>query len=504
MKQIKEKLDKLTIVLFVVIMLFFAVFYFHDQIMSHFDLHKAYYYFLLPTLVVIFLLYMYIQLKKTSKFLQARYDSNIVEKKNELLDLNDKLKKSNHDLKYQLYMDALTNLQNRRALERDIISSSKPKLILLDIDSFKDINEYYGNEVGNFILCEVARILKDFSQQEGMSLYRIGADEFALLEDEELDVDRYEELATTISDMFRGKMLNDPTSQEQIEINATLGFALERENILEKASLALKEAKEKQVDYQCYFKKIDNTKEYVQQIKWSKFIKKAIEESRVIPFYQPIFNTNEEIIKYECLVRVLDENEEVFPPGLFLEISKKVKRYADIEKLLIEKSFIQIKETGVTISVNLLARDMSDSNVSNFVISMLKKYGVAKQVIFEILEDENIAQLDRVEGFIKRVKRMGCKIAIDDFGTGYSNFSYLLKLQPDYIKIDGSLIKNIDKDVKSYAITNSIIAFAKKLNIKIIAEYVHSKAVFEICKDLGVDEFQGFFLGEPTARIVRK
>ena len=93
---------------------------------------------------------------------------------------------------------------------------------------------------------------------------------------------------------------------------------------------------------------------------------------------------------------------------------------------------------------------------------------------------------------------MGAKIAIDDFGSGYSNFSYILKLKPDYIKIDGSIIKNIDTNEDSRVITGAIIAFAKKLDITVIAEFVRSKEVYDTCVELGVDEFQGFYLGEPS------
>ncbi|MBP6497482.1 MAG: EAL domain-containing protein, partial [Campylobacteraceae bacterium] len=198
---------------------------------------------------------------------------------------------------------------------------------------------------------------------------------------------------------------------------------------------------------------------------------------------------------------ILNEKEEAIPPGLFLSISKKVKKYAALEKILIDKSFKEIAKTDKLISVNLLARDMSDSNISNFVVQKLKEYNIAKQVVFEILEDESIESIERVAIFIDRVKRMGCQIAIDDFGTGYSNFSYLLKLKPDYIKIDGSLIKNLDKDTNSVAIVSAIITFASKLGIKTIAEYVHSASVYNICKELGVDEFQGFYLAEPSARL---
>ncbi len=176
---------------------------------------------------------------------------------------------------------------------------------------------------------------------------------------------------------------------------------------------------------------------------------------------------------------------------MFLEISKKVKRYVDIEKLLIDESFRAIADNDKVISINLLARDMSDGNVSNYVIDKLNKYKVSKRVVFEVLEDESIENIDRVNAFLNRVQRMGSKIAIDDFGTGYSNFSYITKLRPDYIKIDGSLIKNIDTDQNSVAIVSSIITFAKKLNIKTIAEFVHSKEILDICKQMGIDEFQG-------------
>ncbi len=494
MDNIIKRLDKLIIVQLIVAFVFIVSAILYSDVTKYLGLNRYSMGVVVFLFMSISLLYIYIQTKSTSIELKAEHDGIFLKKENELLI-------SNQALKEQLYIDALTHLENRRALERDISGMSQPKLIILDIDSFKGINEYYGYEAGNFLLCEISSILKDFAKKEDMNLYRIGADEFALLEENLLDMDRYEELADSLSNIFKSKMLIPPGQEEEIEINSTLGFSLDDENILEKASLALSEAKKKQIPYLCYFQKIDHKKEYMEQIRWSEFIKKAIKDNRIIPFYQPILDSDKNIVKYECLVRILDENEEVIPPGLFLEISKKVKRYAEIEKILIEKSFAAIKDNDAIISINLLARDMSDSNVSNFVIEKLNEYKVHNRVIFEILEDENIDNLDRVKSFMQKIKTMGCKIAIDDFGTGYSNFSYLIQLRPDYLKIDGSLIKNIDKDENSLAIVSSIIAFAKKLEIKTIAEYVHNEEIFNVCLKLGVDEFQGFYLGEPTPRL---
>ena len=416
--------------------------------------------------------------------------------------MSQELLQTNERLEYQLYIDTLTKLGNRKALERDIALMNEPKLILLDIDSFKDINEYYGSSVGDFILNEVTFVLNTFAQKNAINVYRSGADEFALLENAPLDVERYEDMALELVEMLKGREIELP-SAASIELNLAIGFSLENEDIYEKASMALAEAKKREIDYLCYFRKIERTSLFSEQIKWSHFIKEALENDTIIPFYQPIFNTKNEIVKYECLVRILNDKEEAIPPGLFLAISKKVKKYSDIEKILIDKCLKEITGTDVTISLNLLARDMSDSNVSNYVIEKLREHNVAKQVIFEILEDESIENLDRVQSFIDRVKRMGCKIAIDDFGTGYSNFSYLLKLKPDYIKIDGSLIKHLDTDEKSVAIVSAIITFAKKLGIKTIAEYVHNEQVHSICLHLGVDEFQGFHLAAPNAKMLQ-
>ena len=163
-----------------------------------------------------------------------------------------------------------------------------------------------------------------------------------------------------------------------------------------------------------------------------------------MPFYQPIFNKEKRIVKYETLIRIQNSNE-IISPSVFLEVSKRIKRYTDIEKMLIEKSFKLIADRpDAMISINLSGRDMTDGDVSVFIIEKMNKYKVAGRVIFEILEDENIENIERIGVFIDRVRRMGAKIAIDDFGSGYSNFSYILKLKPDYIKIDGSIIKNID------------------------------------------------------------
>jgi len=418
-----------------------------------------------------------------------------------LVKSNEKLLEKNAEMQKRLYIDDLTGLPNKVALERDTAEMKNPKVIVMDIDEFRKMNNYFGASVCDQILIKMTEVSQKFAEDNGMTVYRVGPDQFALVEDAELFIDRYEDLANELLDNIKGLVIDviaEDGEQSEIEIHCTVGFALDESDTLKKAMTALEFAKQSGKDYFCYFKNIDDTPQYAEQITRSNMIRNAIINDKIVPFYQPIFNKEKRIVKYETLIRIQNSNE-IISPSVFLEVSKRIKRYTDIEKMLIEKSFKLIAERpDAMISINLSGRDMTDGDVSVFIIEKMNKYKVAGRVIFEILEDENIENIERIGMFIDRVRRMGAKIAIDDFGSGYSNFSYILKLKPDYIKIDGSIIKNIDKNEDSRVITGAIIAFAKKLDITVIAEFVRSKEVYDTCVELGVDEFQGFYLGEPS------
>lgn len=418
---------------------------------------------------------------------------------------NESLKLTNKTLQQQLLLNSFTNLPNERTLREDLRNLTIPKLILIDIDGYRKIKEFYSQEAAEKVILFMKQILLRFCEKYNeyfMKLYYTNTGQFALLENAPLDTERYEILAYKLVKRFKGARVKTDGDNGFVEFTCTVGFSLEEENSYETAITALRRAREQERDYLCYFTKLDEYKAYKEQIARADFIKKALERDKVVPFYQPIFDRNKNIVKYECLVRIVDSNQKVISPWAFLEISRRLKKYTQIEKSVIKKSIESIANTNKSISINLSLRDMTDGDVSTFIIEQITKHNVAHQVIFEILEDENIEFADRVEKFIKRVKSMGIRIAIDDFGSGYSNFSYMLSLQPDFIKIDGSLIKNIHEDEKTYAIVSAILHFAKELNIPTIAEFVHNKEVFDICMKLGFDEFQGYYLGEPKENMV--
>jgi EAL domain-containing protein (putative c-di-GMP-specific phosphodiesterase class I) len=239
--------------------------------------------------------------------------------------------------------------------------------------------------------------------------------------------------------------------------------------------------------------------EYKRNLELSETVREGVENSRVVPFFQAIIdNETGKIDKYECLARLIDKEDKILSPALFIPIAKKIKVYSEVTKTIVDKSFEIFEDTDFTFNINLSIEDIVNSEIFYFIINKLKHSNAASRVTFELIESETIKDFNKVERFINEVKRYGASVAIDNFGSGYSNFSYLMRMQVDYIKIDGSLIENIDTDKQSLFVTETIVDFAKKLGVKTIAEYVHSSSVMNVVKNLGIDYSQGFYIDKPS------
>jgi EAL domain-containing protein (putative c-di-GMP-specific phosphodiesterase class I) len=156
-----------------------------------------------------------------------------------------------------------------------------------------------------------------------------------------------------------------------------------------------------------------------------------------------------------------------------------------------------IETTTQTYSMNLSVDDIFDKPTKALLIKKLRESSHPERIIFELLESEGIENYPEVSTFISDVKQFGCKIAIDDFGTGYSNFAHIIKLDVDILKIDASLIRNIDTDTNAQTILTAITEFSEHLGLLTVAEFVHSEAVYNKCKELGINYLQGYYLSEP-------
>lgn len=193
---------------------------------------------------------------------------------------------------------------------------------------------------------------------------------------------------------------------------------------------------------------------------------------------------------------MIDKNGNSIPPNKFLEFSKKIKLYSSITKKVVAESCKTFKNRNENFSINLSVDDIKDSSTVEFILKTIKETNTTSRVTFEILESEGIENYDEVISFINQIKSLGSKIAIDDFGTGYSNFEHLLKLDVNYIKIDGSLIKNIVNDDKHRIIVETIVSFARRIGIKTVAEFVSDDSILNAIKEIGISCAQGFHIGK--------
>lgn len=287
-----------------------------------------------------------------------------------------------------------------------------------------------------------------------------------------------------------------------ITLNLTCGISNKKDSILKSADLALKTAKKEQKDILVYNENIKTEEEYKNNIEWNAKIKSAIIQDRIVPFFQTIHNNKtKHNNKFESLIRLIDEDNKVISPDFFLDIAKKTKQYSNLTKIMLEKTFEKLKDSSFSFSINLTADDIKDKETFSLILKYLSDYNLGDRVIFEIVESEGFENFDSVQTFIQSVKSYGAKVAIDDFGTGYSNFAYLIKLKVDFIKIDGSLIKNIDTDKDSHAVIETIVSFAKKNNLQTVAEFVSSESIYEKVCELGIDFSQGYYIDKPQKNL---
>lgn len=409
--------------------------------------------------------------------------------------------------KDRLYIDSLTGIKNRIALEDDIKDCEFVSIVLMDIDSFADINELYGFNIGDLVLVETARVLENFSEKFGVTAYRLYGNVFALVNTTMMNFSKYDEFITESLKVFKENPLFIEEENLELYINVTLGISIAQEEPIKTATIALNKAKKSNKRFFVYNTEIDTKESIKNSIYWREKIKEAIENHCVVPFFQPIFNTENEIIKYEALMRIRDydiHGKDIFHlPYLFLDTAFKTKQYFALANQMLGKIIELLPTTTKYISFNISFEDIMSNDFIEMLDKHIDKLNIENKgkLVFEILESDSITEYQVIDDFVSKYRKQGIKIAIDDFGTGYSNFAHILKIRPDFIKIDGSLIKNITTDKNSSEMVKSIIDFSKALNIKITAEFVHNAEVYKRLIDLKVDEFQGFYLGRPEAEL---
>lgn len=407
------------------------------------------------------------------------------------------------ELIHHYYYDILTNLPNQHKLKNDLQELTEEYgLILLQIDRLQELNTIYGYDSFQKIIKNIAEFLKIYIDDlNNLTLYKISEDKHVILfkkSPEKSDIDFF--CYNLLQDLLLERFL---TNNHEIHITATIGIAKGNQynshNVMNEANMAIDYAKTNKNAYAFYCDTHRIKENYQSTLTWINKLSEAINEDRIIPYYQPIVCAkNKQIEKYEALVRLKERDGELITPIHFLDIAKQSHMYSQITRIMVQKVFKKLHQNpDMVCSINLSIEDIMDINIQDFIYDALNTFGHGHRVIFEILESEGITNYETVIEFIRKVKTFNVRIALDDFGSGYSNFAYLTKLELDFMKIDGSLIKDIYQNESSQIITQTLVDFAKKLRIKTIAEFVGNEEISSYLEKLEIDHMQGYYYGVP-------
>lgn len=399
-------------------------------------------------------------------------------------------------LENALYTNSLTGLLNRNKLISDLIAEDNTisGLASLDIRAFKEINDFYGNRTGDHVLKEISEIITANIPSE-LVAYKTASDTYCVA-NHGLSQMKFINSISHIIELVDDNVF--VCGGQEISAKLVGGISLSpKNNKLVTADLALHEAKKSKKDYLVFYAELDNLEEFKNNMEWTKKLKQAITEDRIVVYYQPLINNKiMRADKFECLVRMID-GDRIVSPFFFLGISKKSNQYHHITRIVLIKAFTTFQDIDASFSVNISYEDIISEGFYEFCEENIAKYNIGEKVVFEILEDESIQDYNVLTDFINKVKKLGAKIAIDDFGTGYSNFEHIMKMNIDFLKIDASIIKHIATDANSLQVTKTIVSFAKGLNLKVIAEYVENEEIFKVVQSLGIEYSQGYHFSAP-------
>jgi len=415
-------------------------------------------------------------------------------------DLEKVIAKKTKEIKEKIYTNFLSGLPNRNKLLEDISTYNYNMIALLNIDKFQSFNDVYGEEVGNVAIKLTAEFLKEEIKGEHFLMYHVGGDEFAIIVRETNAITK-EDFTNFLYSILRNYQRQEFAYEDKkfnFIMSAGLAFS-GRKKMLAYADMALKDAKKRNKQLSVFNEDKELERNHQDDIECHSKLVTAIQNDKIVSFFQPIVPIQNDTLptKYESLVRIIGEDGSVTPPFKFIDVAKANRIYYKITAAVINNTLSTISKYKVPCSINVSLTDIENERTMQLFFNILDTYEYNELLTVELLETEDFVNYQTVYDFCVKVRSYGIKVALDDFGSGYSNFSHILNLPVDYIKIDANLISNIDRDQNSKIMVETIVELAHKLHIHTIAEFVSSKEILDIIKELGVDYAQGFYMGKP-------
>lgn len=412
------------------------------------------------------------------------------------------LMKKNEELERSFFYNSETNLANWEKLQTRFKEYSDRGLTLtiavLKIENYSYFIEYFGAKIYKKILLELIQIISERVIEEE-EMFHTQQDEFLILSTAPFNEDFIHKFS-----LFRLMLKSEPITVEGLSFQISLFISITNGNknlySTAKSGLLHRIHNAGSSNFSEHTNEIEFHK---QNIFWGRKLNTALKKKEIIPYFQGIMdNRTGKVTKYECLVRMNDEGSIVLPDK-FLALASAMGIMKLITIIVMDKSFSKFQNTDKELSINITQFDLEYKDFAQLVEAKLQYYNIPpSRITFEILENISLDMNSQNIKTLQRLKEMGCKIAIDDFGVHYSNLARLLDIQPDFIKIDGWFIKNINHNHKAYLVTKAIIELSHSLNAEVIAEFVSEKEIQDKVIEMGVEYSQGYFIGKPEPEIL--
>jgi diguanylate cyclase (GGDEF)-like protein/PAS domain S-box-containing protein len=425
-------------------------------------------------------------------------------------------------LSHQATHDTLTELVNRREFERrlaHLLAAASPyaphALLYLDLDQFKVVNDTCGHAAGDDLLRQISALLRTKLRTRD-TLARLGGDEFGVLL-EHCAVPEAKRIANNLRELVHGFRFAWQDKSFQIGVSIGLVPLVQvgetPSGVLSAADSSCYAAKEKGRNRVHVYQADDSMlAQRHGEMRWMPRIQQALADERFCLYYQPIVPIASGQLAGqhgEILLRMLDEEGHIVPPGAFLPAAERYGLMLAIDRWVVRKTLEALsastsRESDVMFSINVSAQSLGAADFLDFVIEQIEHTGVSPHTLcFEITETSAVSELAHVLHFIDILKACGCRFALDDFGTGVSSFSYLKTLPVDYLKIDGGFIRNLATDQIDRAMVEAVHRIGHIMGLRTIAEWVQNDAILETLREIGVDYGQGYASGEPQPLVIQ-
>ena len=411
--------------------------------------------------------------------------------------------------------DALTDLPNRLSLQRKVEaalqSGAVGALLFLDIDHFKYVNDNFGHRTGDQLILGVGSVLRDLMRELNGELFRLGGDEFAIHMPSALRREAIEAGEQAL-DAVRRYRFQAADSKVISNLAASAGIALYPFHgndvlaLLSNVDIAMYQAKDLGRNRQVLFDQASaGLRSTHRRIHWAKKLRDALDEDRLVLFQQPVVRLKDrKTMHHEVLLRIREADGEFILPGNFIELAESLGLIQEIDMRVVEKLLARLREQGrsdekMRYFVNLSRVSISDQHWVRRMTALLRGSGVnPSQLVFEITETAAMSEIDVTITFIKHLKEMGCRFALDDFGAGFSSFYYLKRFDVDYLKIDGSFIRDLATDEGSRIFVRALNDVARGLDKQVIAEWVETPEALNLLLGMGTQFGQGYLFQHPV------